>query len=184
MAHIWIPNQAQTWAAIELDTAAVVLTPNPPHVATEPLPPAAGPRVWLVQVPGQGDETWVLLSEDSASVAVNGAGVTTGIRVLADRDEIRSPYFGRLFFASERLARIEPFPGSAQTACCPRCRQPLEQGAPSVKCPAARCGIWHHQGPPPLDCWTRRHHCALCAQPTELDRGYGWSPEEASHDAW
>jgi hypothetical protein len=82
----------------------------------------------------------------------------------------------RCFFSTEELAQIVSFPGLAQTAFCPRCKQKVEPGDPAVVCP--HCHAWHHQSEK-YPCWTYGATCALCqVQSTALDAGYAWTPEK------
>jgi len=65
-----------------------------------------------------------------------------GIRVLADRDEIRVAGLGRVYFSTERLACVTRFPGAAT----PRSVRAANKTSPpvaAVRCPA--CQRWYHQ---------------------------------------
>jgi hypothetical protein len=121
-----------------------------------------------------GPEQWTLFAVPWRGVRVNGIEVTSGIRVLADRDEIHVPGFAPVYFSTERLAAIRPCPVGAAALICPRCRQPIDADSPAVACPG--CGVWHH-GHDPLTCWSYAPRCALCPQPTELSAGFQWTPE-------
>jgi len=139
-------------------------------------------EVMLLRTSGANGVDWVLVSGANARVRVNGIQLSLGICVLNDRDEIRMEDSGKMFFSTERLARVEPFPGRAEQSsgneekvCCPRCQQALEPQASAVRCP--QCNIWHHQTVD-LPCWTYSSTCALCPQPTQLDASYRWMPEE------
>jgi len=122
-------------------------------------------------------ETWLVMNATPAGgapgVTLNGAPLHAGIRVLADRDEIRVAGLGRVFFSTEQLARIDPFPGADTSTFCPRCKQAITAGSPAVKCPA--CQRWYHQSDE-YPCWTYTEQC-LCGHPTALDSGYRWTPE-------
>lgn len=118
--------------------------------------------------------SWTLLGGREASLRVNGHPLALGIRILRDRDEV-SIAGQRCFFSMEELARVVAFPGLAQPACCPRCKQRVEPGDLAVACP--RCHAWHHQSEE-FPCWTYDSTCALCQlQATALDAGYSWTPE-------
>ena len=124
----------------------------------------------------------MLLSDSSSGVQVNATPIQLGIRVLSHRDEIfltggASDFPSRFYFSTERLAHVEPFPGTDGSAICGRCKQPIERGDLAVRCPSANCGIWHHQTEH-LGCWTYSDHCALCPTPTALDSGFRWTPED------
>ena len=120
-----------------------------------------------------GNDAWVLLAAPSLGVRVNGRPVVAGIRVLRDHDEI---VLGgsRCFFSTERLARIESFPGADAAVICPRCKRPIQPATPAVRCPG--CGTWHHQSDD-LTCWSYTPTCALCEHVSALDAGFRWQPE-------
>jgi hypothetical protein len=97
--------------------------------------------------------------------------------VLADRDAIALGDRQILFFSSEKLARVLPFPGKDDHTSCIRCKLPLESGTPAVRCPSPECGFWHHQSDD-QSCWTYTAACASCGHPTAFDAGFQWSPWE------
>jgi hypothetical protein len=118
------------------------------------------------------------MTSPASDVHVNGRKTHLGIRVLRDRDEIRLGG-DRIYFSTERTAHVESFAGDAGSAACPRCQQPLTDGAAVVRCP--QCSAAHHQDEN-LPCWCGYEKepfetCALCDQPAGLDRGYRWTPE-------
>jgi hypothetical protein len=166
MAHLWVQEpDASEWhvAALEGDT----------HAADSGRPVPAET--------GAGDPTgdallhalgglWVLIAGEA--VRVNGMPLFGGVRVLRDRDEIRVGSH-RAFFSEEEPPRVVPFPGADQPVLCPRCKQPLVVGDPSVRC---ACGLWYHQSTD-LPCFSYSDHCAHCDRPTALDAGYRWSPD-------
>ncbi|MGQ0701894.1 MAG: hypothetical protein ACT4PM_02025 [Gemmatimonadales bacterium] len=165
MAHLWL-EQSPDWVIIPLDRDELSLTE---------LPPREPGRGVLVKSGAAGRADWHLVAGEEHQIRVNGLPLVTGLRTLIDRDEIRLPRLGTLFFSTERLARVEPLPPEAGQVACPRCRQAIEPGALAVRCPA--CEVWHHASDE-LPCWTYAEHCALCRQPTALDTGYQWTPEE------
>ena len=182
MAHLWISSardaRERSWEPARLAEPGCVLAPVGDGLRVGPVggigfSDAHG--VVLLPAPGSGKgPAWALLAARRSPARVNGWPLALGIRVLRDRDEIR---VGAecCFFSSEELARCEPFPGLAQGAHCPRCKQSLEPGERAVACP--RCGAWHHQSEK-FPCWTYDATCALCqAQSTALDAGYSWTPE-------
>jgi hypothetical protein len=128
--------------------------------------------------PGNG-EKWVLFVAAGDRVHVNGTLLAVGMRVLKDRDEIGVGNGDSVFFSTERLARVQPFPGIGREAKCPRCWDPIQVGSPAVQCP--RCGVWHHQDTENnRPCWTYTEKCAAsCDQSTDLQAGYQWTPEES-----
>jgi len=98
------------------------------------------------------------------------------MRVLEDKDEIRTAGAGSLIFSTERRACVEPFPGMDRPAMCPRCGTEIEVNTPAVRCPG--CGVWHHQNiDNELPCWTYAETCATCDQPTDLGTDFRWTPE-------
>ena len=155
MAHLWLREASDSWS------------PAVPAGDT----PAMHPARLLRRSTSQRD-VWVLVGPPC--VRVNGDPLDTGIRVLRDRDELRAAT-SRIFFSVESLPVIEPFPGSAQPTFCPRCKLEIAPGSPAVCCP--QCSVWHHQSDE-LPCWTYAECCTLCDQPTPLDAGFRWTPED------
>ncbi len=125
-------------------------------------------------VNGTGD-AWALLAPAETPLLVNGRDVDHGIVALADRDEIRWPSAAPLFFSTEEPAAVAPFPSDGTRGSCPRCKRPIAAGAAAVRCPG--CAIWHHASEA-LPCWTYAETCAVCTQPTAVDAGFLWTPEE------
>lgn len=185
MAHLWCERDLSTgWIAAQLRAAEYELSTEQGAELLEPqadAPIASGIR--LVRQTVEGKEQWVLLAERAAAVCVNGARLRLGIRVLRDRDEIiarpaaSAEQAGkRFYFSTERLARVEPYPGreAAAAARCARCKKPLANSQ-AVCCP--KCGAWHHQTDH-LPCWTYHTVCSVCDQPTDIETTYRWTPEE------
>jgi hypothetical protein len=176
MAHLWVREDSGEWAALPLAAAAVDLRCSPPRAL-----PAAGPvtddQVLLLCAPagGAAGVEWVLLAGAGATVWINGLPLGAGLRALADRDQVHVEGAAPLYFSTERLAAVAAMPGSPQPLFCPRCRQAIETASDAVLCP--QCGVWHHQSAA-LPCWLYAPTCALCPQPTELDGGFRWTPEE------
>jgi len=136
-------------------------------------PGAADLRLLPPAAPG-ASSSWTLLAGRDVSLRVNGLPLALGIRALRHRDEI-AVAGQRCYFSTEELAQVLAFPGLAQTACCPRCKQRLEIGDLAVMCP--HCNAWHHQSET-YPCWTYGPTCALCqVQATALDAGFSWTPE-------
>ena len=172
MPHLWhIPEASDRWHVAPLDAGRVFL----PLLRAEPAVNANRPVATIRRVPGAGadPERWVLIAERGSGVTVNGVQLALGVRVLRDRDEIMHQS-ARWFFSAERLARVEAFPGAAGSVFCARCRQAVEPGSPTVRCPG--CGTWYHQSES-LGCWVYGEKCALCVQATALDAGFRWEPE-------
>jgi hypothetical protein len=176
MAHLWTIAAGSVWAPVPLDGAAFALGPDGPTRLSAPRVRAAGPDTIVLRRTGAGPDTcWSLLIPAAVAARVNGVSSPLGIVVLVDRDEIRLPGADPVFLSTETLPTVVPFATGTSHGFCPRCRQPLEPGAPSVECPA--CGLWYHQTDT-LPCWTYSDRCVACGRPTPLDAGYAWSPEE------
>jgi len=124
--------------------------------------------------PGAGG-AWILLLHTHGAVRINGEPVPTGIWALRHRDEIRLDD-ERCFFSAEREAVVETYRGTDEPR-CPRCAVAIQQGEECVRCPAAGCGVLHHQRAG-RECWTHTPKCGLCDQRTELGAGWSWSPED------
>jgi len=185
MAQLWVMDPVaaadRPWAILALggDGHALRLDASPPVLDSK-----RGAQPLLVRAAGaDGGEAWAVLAGAPAAALVNGLPVSVGIRVVADRDEIRVPGVGRFFFSTERLAGPEPFPAGREPVFCPRCRKAIESGSLAIRCP--RCGVWHHHAAPggadsaaeAMSCWTYTETCAMCDQPTALDAGFQWTPE-------
>jgi hypothetical protein len=175
MAHLWVTTEANQWAVLPLEGDAFSLTTHPPQPRRRVDDGQILSSVLLLRTGGVDAPSWVLVAGVRAGVSVNGLPLATGMRVVSDRDEIRVPGVSNVYFSTECLARVEVFAGRGQTLFCPRCKQEIEMGSPAVKCPA--CGVWHHQTDE-LKCWTYADVCALCAQSTDLDAGFRWTPED------
>jgi len=165
MAHLWVEgsstgNAEPEWLVQPLDGEAAV-----------PLPAARAAALLLSSRMPEG-ESWLIMTVVPSGVALNGAPLRTGIRTLADRDEIRIAGLGRVFFSSERLAQVQPFPGADRRVDCLRCAQEILPGTPAVCCP--RCGRWMHMSDE-LPCWGYSETC-VCPQLTAFDAGYQWTP--------
>jgi hypothetical protein len=181
MAHVWVRakmDEGLAWATIPLEDEAFALTGD----ATAPLRlrkrSPGSERVLVLRASANGKEQWVLVSAGkSHEIRINGTPLLAGMRVLRNRDEIL--FNGeRMFFSTERLARVVPFPGAGKPVFCARCKTEIAEGSPAVRCPNPKCGVWHHQAPEhELPCWTYNDVCAMCDQPTDLDVGFRWSPE-------
>jgi hypothetical protein len=179
MAHFWTHTTEHEWTIMPLDgDAAWTLTgQHDQPVCAGHVTNNSQSSVLLTSalLPGK-DETWILLAPPQQAVRVNGERVLLGICVLRDKDEIRVPGGVSLFFSTEKLARVELFPGiNGQRFFCPRCKQEIPLTSPAVRCP--QCNVWHHQSED-LPCWSYSDHCALCDQSSALDADYRWTPEE------
>jgi hypothetical protein len=179
MAHLWKwMSESGEWTPLPLDGDAFTLGGDGP-LRVPDLLSARGSSQALRRVedpalPGAG-AAWTLIVGRGAHVLINGSPASLGLVALADRDEIRLATGRPLFFSTETLARVNPFPTSGTRGFCPRCKQLIDSGTPAVRCPS--CGLWHHASDD-LPCWTYGPQCAACSQETALDAGFGWTPEE------
>ena len=178
MAHLWIEERPGDWAVMPL---------QPPRMSLDAASARDGGVVCvrgradadrradalLVEAGPLGRSGWHLIASPDVRVAVNGLPLLGGLRVMADRDEIRLENAAPCFFSTELLARVVDMPITDLPMTCPRCRQRIESATPAVACPA--CSLWHHQSEN-LPCWTYAPTCALCPQPTPLDAGFLWTP--------
>jgi hypothetical protein len=171
MAHLWARSESGDWEAVKLEGEVFALVPAPQPVAR----PERGAAVLCGRSVAGTREAWVLLSSPSVDLRLNGAPLQTGIRLLKDRDAIQLSDGFPTYFSSERLAEVELFPGSPEPVYCPRCKTEIEAGTPAVRCPG--CDSRHHQSES-FGCWLYADRCALCDQPTALDEGFRWSPED------
>lgn len=176
MAHIWQFN-GTSWQRQPLSGKHFGLRVDP----DAPVQPAAAlaasgvaAALGRYEKPEQ-PPAWVLFGKESCGVRVNGQPLLAGIAVLRDRDEILLGGRTRLYFSTEELAKVEPFPGGDGQVFCARCRQAIESGTPAVRCPS--CGHWCEQSEA-KPCWTYAPTCPLCEQPTAFDVGLRWTPEE------
>lgn len=159
MAHLWRRNELGGW------------TPTP--LVGDRL--GLGSSSALRRLADVNGAAWMLFVATAARVRVNGSTVAVGAVVVSDRDEIRLPSGTPLYFSTETLAVVAPFPESGPRGFCPRCKQPIEPGRPAVRCPG--CGLYHHASDD-LACWTYGPQCAGCPHVTALDAGYRWTPED------
>jgi hypothetical protein len=176
MAHLWRTSGAGGWEPVGLDGHAFVLdgAASLRQWAASDAAPVDASATLVRRAGGLAGETWALLARPEAGIAVNGTPVDLGVVVLADRDAIGWPFAPPLFFSTERLASVAPYPPGGR-GFCPRCKDPIESGAAAVRCPG--CGVWHHEFEGRL-CWTHIDQCASCPQVTALDAGFRWTPEE------
>lgn len=190
MAHLWVQG-AEGWEAQELKGKRFDLAALPLRILAQdksreayrdelhtPCIAEEGPA-WLIAAEAGGPPVWALVAARQSNTRVNGCPPVAGLRVLSDRDEIRIGAATPMYFSTESLATVVPFPAAErpkQPVRCGRCQQPIAVGAPAVQCP--RCGIWFHQSEEWL-CWTYSPECgSFCSQSTNLDAGFSWAPED------
>ena len=160
MAHLWHRLDGKDWQVVPLNGA--------------PIRVPGEESVWLVPV-AEADGAWALVASSARPLRVNGVRASAGLRVLSDRDEIMIAEKDSLFFSTERRARVEPAPLVESALTCPRCKSAIDAHTLAVKCPS--CSVWHHEAET-MSCWRYAETCALCDQPTALDAGYRFTPEE------
>ena len=169
MAVIWQQSE-EGWAPVVLGQSVVDLGQS------GGVGQAPGIRLcrWL---DGNAPERWLVMAPPGAGLRVAGCLVAAGLRVLQDRDELQWNGAMPIFFSSENLAVIQPYPSGDRPVHCARCKLPIEPGSPAVQCPRATCGLWYHQSEE-FPCWTYAPICVeSCGQPTDLDADYQWQPE-------
>src|SRR5437867_11420705 len=174
MSHLWLRIASADWRVLPLEADAYALDSLPPRPlssrasaedaqdgltpegathtpADGSLPPA------LLLRSGSGEtESWFAIARGAGALVMNGLPLRLAVRALSDRDEIRVPGVGAMFFSTETLARPVPYPGGDEAVPCLRCRQDLGAGVTAVRCPG--CGAWYHESDQ-LHCWTYVHHC-------------------------
>jgi hypothetical protein len=174
MAHLWVRDE-DGWGAQRLDDAGLDLPGLLATQAAEPHNPAVSAQTArLIPADTAGAKSWALITDPSSTLRVNGRTPPAGLCVLDDRDEILCGA-AKLYFSTETLATVEPFPGADRQVFCGRCRQLIEPESPSVRCPS--CGVWYNQSAD-LPCWSYAEKCTFCGQATALDAGFSWTPEE------
>ena len=176
MANLWSTSNADNLVPVELRSVAILSRDSIEFVDQIDLNAHHGEVLLYPHEIDSRQATWLLLAPARSQVRVNDTLLESGIRALVDRDAIRVPDVGAMYYSTERLARVEPFVGPEQVFCA-RCRLAISAGDPSVTCP--RCGVvQHEQGPEGRNCFTYAETCALCDQPTDLESaGYQWTPE-------
>ena len=179
MPHFWSTDASGRWAILPLAGEGCAVTSDGDELRVSSSADGHGPDSTRVLIlpsgPAPHSPSWSLLAGRAAPLFVNGRALPLGLRVLRDKDAICIAG-QHLFFSAEELAQVAPFPGLAQPACCPRCKQKLEIRDASVSCPS--CHAWHHQSEK-FPCWTYDSTCAFCQrQSTALDAGYSWTPEQ------
>jgi len=178
MAHFWLRDDDGDWAVLLLESGIWDLAADTPRRLRGKRSRSRSGGTALLLSSGSGTEAeatcWMVLTSSGSNLRINGRLVSVGICALEDRDEIRIED-RTLYFSTECLAETGPFLAGANPLFCPRCKQALEDEAPAVRCPG--CGVWHHQSDE-LPCWSYASTCALCEQPTDLEAGYRWAPEE------
>lgn len=176
MAHVWLTQSDNSWAVLPLVENCYSLSGSMAGITVANNVHSRGDVARLVRTNSEGPERWVLISRAGrASVVLNGWPLGTGLGILCDRDEIRLSDGGRrLYFSTERVPVVEPFPeqAGAQATRCARCRQEIHVSSPIVQCP--KCSVYFH-ATEDSPCWTYSPLC-ICGRSTDLEAGYDWVP--------
>lgn len=147
---------------------------DPMSIESPALKPVARATNECLLVCVGGQNRWATLVADDAGLRHNGTPIAAGLRMLEHRDALAVDGGEGSFFTTEELAHVEAYAGSAAIS-CPRCRSHVSAGDAVVRCPS--CGVVHHEMAD-RNCWTYAEACALCSQPTALDAGLRWTPED------
>jgi hypothetical protein len=166
MAHFWTRSSSGSWSTVKVADGQQVPVCASEHAPSGPLP--------IVRLTGARGG-WALLAAPGTGVRINGRRLPQGVRVLRDRDSVQWGANPKMYFSTESLATVTPFRAGERTAYCARCKQPVEDGTPSVACPTCSA-LYHETEPKP--CFTYAPHCALCPQSTSADAGYNWTPAD------
>jgi len=109
---LWIKNKDCAWVDHALDNDFVAIGPGTATPMVAPDAPGSNSGTVLIRYGDtHGFDRWFLICTPGSRTRVNGARVPIGVRVLADRDAIALGDRQILFFSSEQLARVLPFPG-------------------------------------------------------------------------
>ena len=178
MAHLWMKNEAAGWAVLPLEEDRLRIDADPPRrLRDEVAGTEDATGILLLRERMDEGAVWILLAGPAHDVRINGLPLAAGIRVLADRDEIRIAGRPHAYFSSEESPRVVPFPEHDRPICCARCQREITPGQAAVRCPI--CGVWHHQMPEEaFPCWTYADLCGGCRrQETKLEAEFRWTPD-------
>jgi hypothetical protein len=172
MQFLWRTPTNNRWRVLPLPLGPSALVAD----ETSPVQRFAGsfPEALIMPSPSG----FVLLVRAGAPVRVNGrdVGLRTTVTRLEHMDLINVGPRVCLFFSTESLAEIVPFPGIEGGACiCARCKTPIAVGEPAISCP--RCRAWSHESAK-LPCfrYPGSHTCPACPHPNAAGAGYQFNP--------
>lgn len=176
MATLWIfAEKEKGWRPIPLreETVGIGLDKGAPGPVEAGSAAVALILPWGRTAASGSGSRYLLVSRER--VLINGLSPLGGLRALRHKDEISlGRMAGRVFFSNESLAQVGTYPGSGEKAHCPRCKDQINQGQPSVRCP--RCSVYYHQQEG-RDCYTYGETCVICGQRTALGT-YSWVPDD------
>ena len=177
---LWGKSEEGTWLATPLPGDAFELRGSPVRAVAAAAPPTQpGIAAEIRSCSVSGREVWVLLAPRRQEIWVNGRRVIQ-MHILRDRDSIWFPGpRTTLYWSTEQLVRIVPYPADLESVSCVRCKLPVEANQLAVQC--SSCSLWQHQDAAwELECWTYGPLCGGCdTQPTDLGAGFRWRPEMA-----
>jgi hypothetical protein len=167
MAHLFIIRRGTDHT--ERRAELLELAHAPCILASHAAPDAGTVRI----VPFDSPPRFAVVAPDCARVRVNGEPLRAGIRVLQDRDEVRSEDL-LAYFAAHSPPRLEEFSEALHGRLhCPVCTRPL--AGPAVRCP--RCARFYCETED-FPCWSSGPTCPSGdGQPTALDAEPDWIPE-------
>jgi hypothetical protein len=173
MGLIWV-HELDGWSVLRLDERPVRLDVSPLRVLQDREVGVGGDFPVALVFSDKDKPQWAVIAAEGTGVRVNGRALSTGMHILADRDEMQVGRGRSFFFSTETLASIDPFPGMEHIF-CPRCQLSIVESSPAVRCP--QCGVWYHMSEE-YPCWRYDEKCQFCDQRTAEDAVYRWTPEE------
>lgn len=171
MSQLFVKAEDGEWALLRLEESGFLLTSDPPCRIADPKK-IASIRSQVLLTLGPGGR-WLLTWGADRDVRIQGLPQRLGLRVLEHRDEIRVEGAGTIWFSSEKRPEIVPFPGAEDPVYCARCKTPMDEGDPAVRCPG--CDLWYHEKKD-RNCWTYSDKCVFCGHLTALDAELAWTP--------
>src|SRR5689334_2036503 len=105
MAHMWFRDAEDIWSAMPLKGRAVDISVHPPRVMADGFRLGEDALAAVIRGGSADAPSWAVLVAAEGGVRVNGFAPVAGLRVLCDRDEIRTMPSRTLFFSTETLAR-------------------------------------------------------------------------------
>ncbi|MEE9146353.1 MAG: hypothetical protein V3U27_03045, partial [Candidatus Tectomicrobia bacterium] len=176
MPTLFLPEQSNAWRVREPDSFPVTLTADPLQITPWQGTGRGQRRLPSIHraAPTAGPGEFSLLVPRGCTVRVNQTPVVAGLRVLRHRDAIRIGRAPAFYFSTERLARVETFPGSDVTTHCSRCRSEILAGDAVVQCPICKTTM-HEMPDKKRGCWHFSATC-VCGGPTDFSADYRWHP--------